>query len=193
MKMGSHLMHLVIANEVLSHLEGMNEIDFLLGNLAPDAVDAKAGTHYYAGRHDDLSRRLDIEQYWIDSEGEKLSYRLGVYCHLVADEIWLQGFYKGWLKQLITSDPSKQAAYYADFDAYNARLAVRLGTFDFDRIKRHADRGLHNLLLKVEQDAQATEESPMTMFLPHQFEGYIDTCVLRCGEMVQRKIEKVNN
>ncbi|WP_214825685.1 zinc dependent phospholipase C family protein [Exiguobacterium algae] len=189
--MGSHLMHLVIANEVLSHLEGMNEIDFLLGNLAPDAVDAKAGTHYYAGRHDDLSRRLDIEQYWIDSEGEELSYRLGVYCHLVADEIWLQGFYKGWLKQLILSNPSKQAAYYKDFDAYNAQLANRLGGFDFDRLKRQAVGGMHDLVSKVERDAQETEKGQMTMFLPHQFEGYVDTCVLRCRQMVQRKMEEV--
>ncbi|WP_214699869.1 zinc dependent phospholipase C family protein [Exiguobacterium sp. s57] len=183
--MGSHLMHLVIANEMLPALSEVDEVAFLLGSLAPDATTEKGDSHYYAGRHDDLSRRLDLEQYWRDSEDEEMSFRLGYYAHLVADEIWLQGFYKGWLKELIIQDPSKQAAYYADFDAYNTRLSDRLGTFDFERLKGNPE--LVELVEKVERDAAMTEEGTYTMFLPHQFDGYVDTCVRRCLEMVKRK------
>jgi len=39
--MGSHLMHLVIANEVLAHLTDVDRTAFLLGNLAPDATTSK--------------------------------------------------------------------------------------------------------------------------------------------------------
>lgn len=189
--MGSHLMHLVIANEVWPYLEGIDQTTFLLGNLAPDASTAKEITHYYAGRHEDLTRRLDIEQYWVDSANENSSFRLGYYCHLVADEIWLQGFYKGWLKQVITNDPEKQAMYYADFDAYNARLAQRLGVFDFTSLKNHATNELRELVVKVERDAEATEEGTYTMFLPHQLDGYVETCILRCRQMVQQKSEVI--
>lgn len=183
--MGSHLMHLVIANEMLPALSEIDEVAFLLGSLAPDATTDKEASHYYAGRHDDLSRRLDLSQYWTDSKEEDFSYRLGYYAHLVADEIWLQGFYKGWLKELITQDPSKQAAYYTDFDAYNARLSERLGTFDFERLKGNPE--LIELVEKVERDAAMTEEGTYTMFLPHQLDGYVDTCVRRCLEMIKRK------
>lgn len=187
--MGSHLMHLVIANEVWPHLEGVERTAFLLGNLAPDASTAKQITHYYAGKHNDLTRRLDMEQYWADSAREDRSYRLGYYCHLVADEIWLQGFYKGWLKQAIAKDPAKQSMYFADFDAYNACLAKRLGVFDFDSLTDHAVDELLELVAKVERDAQATVEGRYTMFLPHQFDGYVETCILRCCDMVRHKIE----
>ena len=183
--MGSHLMHLVIANEMLLELSEIDEVAFLLGSLAPDATTDKESSHYYAGRHDDLSRRLDLSQYWIDSKEEDFSFRLGYYAHLVADEIWLQGFYKSWLKEVITRDPSKQAAYYADFDAYNARLSRRLGEFDFKQLKGHLD--FDELIEKVERDAAMTKEGTYTMFLPHQFDGYVDTCVRRCLEMVRRK------
>lgn len=187
--MGSHLMHLVIANEVLAHLTDVDRTAFLLGNLAPDATTSKQNTHYYAGRHEDMTRRLDLNQYWMDSVDENQSFRLGYYCHLVADEIWLQGFYKSWLKQVITKDPEKQAMYYADFDAYNARLAQRLGVFDFTSVKNHATNELRELVVKVERDAKATEEGTYTMFLPHQLDGYVETCILRCRQMVQQKSE----
>ncbi|WP_215145866.1 zinc dependent phospholipase C family protein [Exiguobacterium qingdaonense] len=183
--MGSHLMHLVIANEMLPELSEIDEVAFLLGSLAPDATTEKGTSHYYAGCHEDLSRRLDFEQYWRDSEDVEMSFRLGYYVHLVADEIWLQGFYKSWLKEIITQNPEKQVSYYADFDAYNARLSERLGSFDFERLK--GNKELIELVEKVEQDAAMTEEGTYTMFLPHQFDGYVDTCVRRCLEMVKRK------
>jgi len=41
--MGSHLMHLVIANEVLAHLTDVDRTAFLLGNLAPDATTSRKG------------------------------------------------------------------------------------------------------------------------------------------------------
>ncbi len=92
--MGSHLMHLVIGNEVSAHLTDVDRTAFLLGNLAPDATTSKQNTHYYAGRHEDMTRGLDLDQYWVDSADENQSFRLGYYCHLVADEIWLQGFFE---------------------------------------------------------------------------------------------------
>lgn len=187
--MGSHLMHLVIANEVLPHLPSVDRIQFLLGNLAPDATSDKASSHYYAGSHEDLTRRLDIEHYWRDSDGELLSYRLGYYCHLVADEIWLQGFYKGWLKQVITVNPTKQAAYYADFDTYNATLAERLGHFSFQSLRDEADEVMDALIQKIERDMQMETSGRYTMFLPHQLDGYVDTCVKRCLSMVEAKRE----
>lgn len=187
--MGSHLMHLVIGNEVLAHLTDVDRTAFLLGNLAPDATTSKQNTHYYAGRHEDMTRRLDLEQYWVDSVDENQSFRLGYYCHLVADEIWLQGFYKAWLKQVITKDPEKQAMYYADFDSYNARLVQRLDAFDFDVLTNAAQGDLLALILKIKQDAKATEEGTYKMFLPHQLDGYVETCILRCRQMVQQKSE----
>lgn len=189
--MGSHLMHLVIANEVWAYLTDVDRTAFLLGNLAPDATTSKQNTHYYAGRHEDMTRRLDLNQYWVDSVDENQSFRLGYYCHLVADEIWLQGFYKEWLKQVITNDPEKQAMYYADFDAYNARLGKRLDAFDFDVLTDAARDELLALILKIKQDAEATEEGTYTMFLPHQLDGYVETCILRCRQMIQQKSEVI--
>lgn len=185
--MGSHLMHLVIGLDVLPHLPGVDREAFLLGNLAPDASTQKADTHYYTGRHDDLSRRLDLEAYWAESTGENPSYRLGYYCHLVADEIWLQGFYKAWLKQAILQDDSVQAAYYRDFDTYNARLSHRLGLFDFESLGRHVEGDMATLLQKIERDATKTEEGTYHVLSPFQLDAYVDTCVLRCFEMTRAK------
>ena len=44
--MGSHLMHLVIANEMLPALSEVDEVAFLLGSLAPDAPTEKEASHY---------------------------------------------------------------------------------------------------------------------------------------------------
>jgi len=46
---------------------------------------------------------------------------------------------------------------------------------------------LVELIEKVERDAAMTEEGTYTMFLSHQLDGYVDTCVRRCLEMVKRK------
>jgi len=62
-----------------------------------------------------------------------------------------------------------------------------LGDFDFDVLADGAQDELLALILKIKRDTEATEEGTYTMFLPHQLDGYVETCILRCRQVVQQK------
>ncbi|WP_214830144.1 hypothetical protein [Exiguobacterium sp. s56] len=63
----------------------------------------------------------------------------------------------------------------------------RLDAFDFDVLADGAQDELLALILKIKRDAEATEEETYTLFLPHQLDSYVETCILRCRQMVQQK------
>ena len=98
--MGSRVMHLVIANRIAENLSIEDRTPFLLGGIAPDAVAPKDLSHFFTGDVQDYSRSIDykgfLDKYRSQAENH---YLLGYFTHLIADDIWLKGFYLPWLKK----------------------------------------------------------------------------------------------
>ena len=126
--MGSRIMHLIIANKIAEKLSLKNKTAFLLGGIAPDAVNSKDSSHFFRGDHADYSRYVAypdfLEKY---SSIKDNPYILGYYTHLIADDLWLQGFYVPWLKNRIESDDTIAQAYYNDFSLLNGKLLAYYG------------------------------------------------------------------
>src|SRR5699024_5661918 len=74
-----------------------------LGGLAPDAVTTdKEASHFYRGKHKEYTRRIAYEEFYDKySDHPQQDYILGYYCHLIADDLWLTGFFSPWLKNRI--------------------------------------------------------------------------------------------
>src|SRR5690554_6448788 len=97
--MGSRIMHLIIASEIAKKLSVTERKAFLLGGIAPDAVSPKELSHFFEGNHNDFSRRISYEKFYKKySKYDHSDYILGYYTHLIADDLWLKGFYLPWLK-----------------------------------------------------------------------------------------------
>jgi len=103
--MGSRIMHLVIANRIAECLSIEDRTSFLLGGIAPDAVTPKEVSHFFKGNVQDYSRYIDykgfLDKYSSQAENH---YILGYFTHLIADDIWLKGFYLPWLKNRIETN-----------------------------------------------------------------------------------------
>jgi hypothetical protein len=80
---------------------------------------------FIRGNGNDYSRSIDyhafIHKYYAV---KKSPYILGYYSHLIADEIWLTGFFLPWLKNRLENDPAILERYHNDFRLLNARLAA---------------------------------------------------------------------
>ena len=57
--MASRLMHLIIGHHIAEKLQIEDRTSFLLGSIAPDAVQTKDESHFFKGEHRDFSRYID--------------------------------------------------------------------------------------------------------------------------------------
>lgn len=190
--LGSRIMHLVIANRIAESLSIEDKTTFLLGGIAPDAVSPKDSSHFYKGEVQDYSRSIDymgfINKY--KSQGET-HYLLGYFTHLIADEIWLNGFYLPWLKNRLEADKEIFNLYHNDFRLLNGKLLEYYGfseelkkcfidipkVVDLEEVKsKDVEEFIPLLLGDMEYDKEVINEQ-LNVFTLNQIVGYIETSV----------------
>lgn len=120
---GSGIMHVIIDNKIAERLSMENRTPFLVGSIAPDAVSTKNESHFFIGKHQDYSRSVDYKGFLHKYSSQADShYILGYYTHLIADEIWLKGFYLPWLRNRMDADKELHGLYHNDFRILNGKL-----------------------------------------------------------------------
>ncbi|KAA0955796.1 zinc dependent phospholipase C family protein [Sporosarcina sp. ANT_H38] len=190
--MGSRLMHLVIANRIAECLSIEDRTRFLLGGIAPDAVSPKDLSHFYTGEVQDYSRSIDykgfLQKYSSQAESH---YILGYFTHLIADDIWLKGFYLPWLKNRMEVDKEVSNVYHNDFRLLNGKLveyygfadelrkmlSYRPAIIDLQEVKsKDVEEFMPYVLGDMEYDKAVINEK-LNVFTFNQIVGYIETSV----------------
>lgn len=187
--MGSRVMHLIIADQVTKNYPINNKQAFLLGGIAPDAVSPKELSHFFAGDLEKYTRRIAYEnfpkKYDLNSD-----YLLGYYSHLIADDLWHQGFYMPWLKNRMEVDKSIFEKYHRDFFLLNGKLA-NYYDFPHDILDGCESIAIPNLeevkasnvtefipYVKGDLDYnQSSLEEELQVFTLEQMIGYVETSV----------------
>jgi hypothetical protein len=96
--MGSRIIHYCVGNKILKRVK-LDEHQFMLGNLAPDAYSPELGG--YLVSHFRIPEEI-MKFECVDLERFKSKYKhqitndfvLGYYCHLITDNLWLKDAYK---------------------------------------------------------------------------------------------------
>lgn len=195
--MGSRIMHSIIGYRIASELRIENKQAFLLGSIAPDAVftvEEKNASHYFIGDAEDHSRRVDVEGFlkehhtMVDGRND---YILGYYTHLLADDIWLKGFYLSWLKNRMKEVEGLYQLYHQDFRLLNGKLLEHYGLVDdlrkaftmiptvpdLNNVKSKDVEELVPYLLGDMEYDQAMKNEKLQVFTFEQIIGYIETSV----------------
>jgi hypothetical protein len=185
-------MHLIIANRIAANISSKDKSSFLLGGIVPDAVSPKELSHFYIGDVSDYSRSIDFEKFLNKYSSYKHShFILGYYTHLIADDIWLKGFFLPWLKNRLETDKDIFNLYHNDFRLLNGKLLEYYGftnELQQELQKRSEIIELQELTLKdikkfipdVLEDMdydQKNIEQPLNVFTFEQIVGYIETSV----------------
>ena len=191
--MGSRVMHLIIANRIAENLSIEDRTPFLLGGIAPDAVAPKDLSHFFTGDVQDYSRSIDykgfLDKYRSQAENH---YLLGYFTHLIADDIWLKGFYLPWLKNRMEVDKEVTTLYHNDFRLLNGKLLEYYGFTDELRnmlsyfpttivdlhevTSKDVEEFIPFVLGDMEYDKEVLNEK-LNVFTFNQIVGYIETSV----------------
>lgn len=200
--MGSRIMHLIIANEVANILQVQEKTAFLLGGIAADATSNKDASHFFKGNAQQFTRCIDYngfsEKYNLQAKNE---YVLGYYSHLIADDIWLQGFYLPWLKNRMEANSEMGARYHEDFRLLNGKLIehYRIGDsikkeltneaklIDLEEVKSEEVMNFVNLIVEDFNYDQSTLNVPLTVFTLDQIIGYIHTSIEKSIFLMAKK------
>ncbi|MFF2753127.1 hydrolase [Psychrobacillus sp. NPDC058041] len=191
--MGSRIMHLVIANRIAECLSIEDRIPFLLGGIAPDAVSPKDLTHFFKGEVHDYSRSIDFKGFLHKYASQVEShYILGYFTHLIADDIWLKGFYLPWLKNRMEASKEILSLYHNDFRLLNGKLLEYYGftdelrkmlkfpptVLDLQEVKSKdvVEKFIPYVLGDLEYDKEVINEK-LNVFTFDQIVGYIETSV----------------
>ncbi|PKR82733.1 zinc dependent phospholipase C family protein [Heyndrickxia camelliae] len=192
--MGSRIMHLIIANKIAEHFSVSNKSSFLLGGVAPDAVAPKDHSHFFIGEVHEYSRRVDFESFLIKYNSLKHShYILGYYTHLIADDIWLQGFFLPWLRNRLENNKELFKLYHNDFRLLNGKLLEYYGctnklraeiqipdeVLELGEVKTEEVKNFIPYVLEDMEYNQETLNQPLHVFTFEQIVGYIETSVER--------------
>lgn len=196
-------MHLIISNEIANRITFKDKQAFLLGGIAPDAVVTKDVSHFFEGDHNDYSRNIAYDTFFNKySNLKQTSYILGYYTHLIADDIWLNGFSMGWLKNRLDNDPDIFKRYHHDFHLLNGKLLthysvttdVLKGLETIDSVPDLAEataKDVKNLLHYVKEDMNYSQEDldeKLTVFRFEQIIGYIETSIEKSLFFLKGKI-----
>ncbi|PLT30712.1 zinc dependent phospholipase C family protein [Peribacillus deserti] len=188
--MGSRVMHAIISERILEEIEMKDKQLFFLGGMAPDA-GTKEKTHWYSGNEEQYTRIIDLSVFLKQYSGQKMSpFILGYFSHLIADEIWLNGFYLPWLSNRLKADPALLARYHEDFKILNAKL-TDIYTFQLPEYGASLSlveefpegvtvQSLQSLLGELRRDLKfdlADIGKPLNVFTEEQIIGYIETAV----------------
>ncbi|MCJ8010775.1 zinc dependent phospholipase C family protein [Paenibacillus sp. KQZ6P-2] len=190
--MGSRIMHLIIGNRIADRLNIEDRTSFLLGSIAPDAVQTKDESHFYRGEHRDYTRHIDYREFLKKymSLSDNL-YVLGYFTHLIADEQWMKGFYMPWLRNRMEEDAGVYPLYHNDFRLLNGKLLDHYGcsdemrkaiinspdVIDLQEVKSSdVVEFVPYVLGDMDYEEQVLNE-PLNVFSFIQIEGYIETSV----------------
>ena len=200
--MGSRVMHAIIALKVAEALNIENKSEFLLGGIAADATSDKEASHFYTGSHEDYTRAIDYELFWEKYKARvDRNYILGYYAHLIADDLWLSGFYLPWLKNRMEANPELQTLYHQDFRLLNGKLAhhydvkeVLMNTFeqqvellDLDEVKGINTLKLAQYVIEDFNEMEQSLEQPLHVFTLNQIVGYIETSIQKSVYIIKQK------
>lgn len=197
--MGSRIMHLIIGNKIADFLSIEDKKSFLLGSVAPDAVfsyEEKNLSHFFIGDVQDYSRSVNysgfLHKYSSELENKNHHYIMGYYTHLIADDIWLRGFYLSWLKNRMDADEGIYKLYHNDFRLLNGKLLEYYGFTDelrkilrshFPSIvdleevnSKEVEKFVPYVLGDMEYDKAALNDK-LNVFTFNQIVGYIETSV----------------
>lgn len=191
--MGSRIMHLLIANRIAEHLSIENKTGLLLGGIAPDAVFPKELSHYFIGETEKYTRSIAFNGF-LNNYGSSLEdpYLLGYYTHLIADDVWLQGFYLSWLKNRMNADESLYERYHNDFRMLNGLLLEHYGnreellhhlqeTYTVPNLEEVKRTDMIKLVPHVIADLSYNQglvrQNRLQVFTLEQIIGYIETSV----------------
>lgn len=191
-KLGSRIMHLVIANRIADDLSIKDKTSFLLGGIAADAVSPKDLSHFYKGNVNDYSRDIDYTEFIHKYSFNKDShFILGYYTHLIADNIWLKGFYLPWLKNRMEADENIFNRYHNDFRLLNGKLLDYYGftqelreslnksgtIIDTEEVKSNDIKEFVPCVIGDMDYGSDELEQPLRVFTMEQIIGYIETSV----------------
>ncbi len=185
-------MHAIIAARIAEHFSIQEQTSFLIGGVAPDAVSPKELSHFYTGRAEDYSLDISFDNF-INKYKHKCQspFILGYYTHLIADELWLKGFYKPWLKKQLEMDKTLFHCYHNDFRLLNGKLLEYYGNknqlkaelkksveiMGLDEVKKaDVEKLLPEVLGDLEYDEESLKQS-LEVFTFKQIVGYIETSV----------------
>ncbi|WP_053366552.1 zinc dependent phospholipase C family protein [Bacillus sp. FJAT-27245] len=195
--MGSRIMHSIIGNKIAEILSIQDRTSFLLGSIAPDAVfsvEEKNASHFFVGDVKDFSRRVNyggfLQKYRLHIEDNN-DYILGYYTHLIADDIWLRGFYQSWLKNRMDADEGFYEYYHNDFRMLNGKLLEHYGckdelkrTFnhfpailDLEEVKAQDVEKFVPYVLGDMEYGDDVLNGKLNVFTLDQIVGYIETAV----------------
>ena len=191
--MGSRIMHVIIARKIAEKLSIEDKVSFLIGGIAPDAVSSKDASHFFAGDLKDYSRHVDymafLEKYKDEAENP---YVLGYFTHLIADDIWLQGFYLPWLKNRLEADTELSKRYHNDFQLLNGKLLEYYGlkeelksslflkpiALDLEEVAaKEVMEFFPSVIGDMEYDKDIVLNDSLHVFTFDQIIGYIETSV----------------
>jgi hypothetical protein len=185
-------MHLVIANRIADDLSIKDKTSFLLGAIAADAVSPKDLSHFYKGEVKDYSRYIDYTEFIYKYNFNKDSHFIqGYYTHLIADDIWLKGFYLPWLKNRMEADENIYNRYHNDFRLLNGKLLnyygftqrlreslSKCGTIiDTEEVKSNDIKEFVPYVIGDMDYGSGELEQPLRVFTMEQIIGYIETSV----------------
>lgn len=185
-------MHLVIANRIADDLSINDKTSFLLGGIAADAVSPKDLSHFYKGDVKDYSRYIDYQEFIHKYSVNKASHFIqGYYTHLIADDIWLKGFFLPWLKNRMEADENIFNRYHNDFRLLNGKLLDYYGftqrlsealsksgtIIDTEEVKSNDIKEFVPYVISDMDYSRDDLEQPLTVFTLEQIIGYIETSV----------------
>ncbi|WP_026909186.1 zinc dependent phospholipase C family protein [Paucisalibacillus globulus] len=188
--MGSRIMHLIIANQIAEKINIQDKHAFFIGGVAPDAVYPKGKSHFFVGHERDYTTTVEFEKFL--NKYPKTDYVLGYYTHLIADYVWVKGFYQGWLKNRIDADHSLLARYHEDFRLLNAKLLYHYqldssildnlnfnNVQDLDEVKGEDVQAFFPYVKEDMNYPKEHLEEELQVFTLLQIVGYVETCVER--------------
>jgi hypothetical protein len=185
-------MHLIIAEQIANKISISNKEAFILGGVAPDAVTSKEISHFYIGNLSDFTRSIDFNGFFENyKEMFPSDYLLGYYIHLIADDLWLKGFYMPWLKNRMENDESILELYHNDFRLLNGKL---LNFYHINDVQIHNTDTIDEIcdlnevhiedikaflpfLYEDIQYEEAVLDENLNVFTFNQIIGYIETSI----------------
>ncbi|WP_236634788.1 hydrolase [Alteribacter lacisalsi] len=195
------MMHLIIADLISDQLGGIDETSFYLGGIAPDAAVRKDRSHFFEGNEANYTRVVAYEKFLKKYNELRLHpYILGCYTHLIADQVWLTGFYLPWLRNLMKTNPDIHKSYHRDFHLLNGRLVEHYGNGSVLMRKLENNCPLMDLEEVTAEEVKAfipyvkgdldyeqkTLDEPLEVFTFEQITGYVETCVDRGVQAIRQ-------
>ncbi|WP_416144343.1 zinc dependent phospholipase C family protein [Planococcus koreensis] len=205
--MGSRIMHLIIADQVMKRLAIENRQAFLLGGISPDAAfsrERKTALHFLEGSLDNGTRFVNYKRF-IDAYHPVAQSNnvLGYLTHLISDDVWLEHIYfKNDFKSRLAEDPGFLERWHDDFRLLNGKLIERFNCIELkneliaaslsaniiaeinsDDLRRFKEETIHDFTY-----SQASLKQNLQVYSFSQILADIDLAVSRSVEVISENI-----